>query len=73
MKKNLDKSKNNCQHHWLPLVEVDENLRPKFGSLGSQIGYICDKCKKRWILWPGGHIHYGSEEELQHLNRKILQ
>ena len=56
-----------CKHEkMIPLVDLSLG----YGSMGSQVGYSCDDCHYEEILWPKGHINYGSEEEIVNLNTK---
>ena len=57
--------KETCNHIWRPLVDLSIGC----GSLGSQIGYHCEKCKTDDIRWEKGHYYYGSEEEIVNLNK----
>lgn len=61
-------------HDWLPLISVDNNGIPPYGSLGSQIGYSCTKCGKQQILWPNMAAVEGvSESELVRMNEWTSQ
>lgn len=51
-----------CNHDWIPLIAVDEHGHAQYGSLGSQIGYACRKCKDRDIRWPDGAYKTGVGE-----------